>query len=176
MLPVLPLVEDEFFRSPLILLTVAMYFRPGTRSVKVNSLASLGSNLWMSKRSLSISEMMYFSHSAAGVCHMTPSEVSLACLTRSWRTARGTGEKAMDIRVIDQLGYTPVFLRDLFSSIHRSVLVEHFSSECFWAFREKKLITKKRCSCNITRNKDSKEYSWKILYWVIYFWSLSSRY
>ena len=99
-LPVLPFVKDEFLRSPLTLVTVAMYFRPGTRSVKVNSLASLGSNLWMSKRSLSMSEMMYFSHSAAGVCHMMVSEVSLACLTRRWRTARGTEEKAVDIWVI----------------------------------------------------------------------------
>ena len=99
-LPVLPFVKDEFLRSPLILVTVAMYFRPGTRSVKVNSLASLGSDLWMSKRSLSMSEMMYLSHSAAGVCHMMLSEVSLACLTRRWRTARGTEEKAVDIWVI----------------------------------------------------------------------------
>lgn len=73
-----------------------MYFRPGTRSVKVNSLASLEGDLWISKRSLSAREMMYFSHSATGVCHMMLSEVSLACLTRSWRTARGTEEKAME--------------------------------------------------------------------------------
>lgn len=129
-------------------MTVATYFRPGTRSVKVNSLASLGSDLWMSKRSLSASEMMYFSHSATGVCHMMPKEVSLACLTRSWRTARGTKEKAMETASLTCLRNTQEFLRELFSSNHRSVPVQHFFSESVGALMGGgKLISKIVCVC-----------------------------
>lgn len=126
-IPVLPFVEDEFFKSPLILVTVAMYFRPGTRSVKVNSLASLGSDLWMSKRSLSTNEMMYFSHSDTGVCHMTLREVSLACLTRSWRTAKGTEEKAWrlgSLMISDTVEY---YLKSCCLLFYRHVHVFYFS-------------------------------------------------
>lgn len=56
MIPVLPSTEVQLLKIPLMVVMVAVYFLPGTKSVKVNSLASFASPFFMTVRSLSPSE------------------------------------------------------------------------------------------------------------------------
>lgn len=43
MIPVLPSTEVQLLKVPLMVVMIAVYFLPGIRSVKVNSLASFAS-------------------------------------------------------------------------------------------------------------------------------------
>lgn len=52
MIPVLPSTEVQLLKVPLMVVMVAVYFLPGIKSVKVNSLASFASTFFTIGREL----------------------------------------------------------------------------------------------------------------------------